>query len=46
MARLPIGRSYGLGAAYQWYSRDTFFAHAPTDHASQSEWRVFLTCSI
>jgi hypothetical protein len=45
-ARLPLGRAFGLGAAYQWYSRDTSFAHAPSDHASQSEWRVFLTRSI
>ena len=46
MARLPLGEAFGLGAAYQWYSRDTSFPSAPREFKSQSEWRVFLTRSI
>ena len=46
MARLPLGEAYGVGAAYQWYSRDTSFPTAPREFKSQSEWRVFLTRSI
>lgn len=46
MARLPLGQAFGLGAAYQWYGRDTSFPSAPRGFKSQSEWRVFLTRSI
>jgi hypothetical protein len=46
MARLPLGEAFGLGAAYQWFSRDTSYARTPSNHATQSEWRIFLTRSI
>ncbi|MGH9398755.1 MAG: DUF3943 domain-containing protein [Thermoanaerobaculia bacterium] len=45
-AVVPLGKRFGAGVLYQWYSRDTSYAGAASQHQSQSEWRVFLRRSL
>jgi hypothetical protein len=46
MARLPLGRSVGLGAGYSWYSRRTTYDGFYEAPATQSEWRLVASWSL
>jgi hypothetical protein len=46
MARLPLGRSVGIGAGYSWYSRRTTYEGFYESPATQSEWRLVASWSL
>jgi hypothetical protein len=44
--RIPLGKVFGVGAGYQWYSRKTTYIGFQDEAKTQSEWRVFLSGSF
>lgn len=42
-ARLPLGKSYGMGAGYSWYSRRTTYPGFLEPPGTQSELRLFAS---
>jgi hypothetical protein len=45
-ARLPLGKVFGVGAGYHWYSRKTKYVGFQDEAKTQSEWRVYLSWSL
>jgi hypothetical protein len=46
-ARLPLGKSLGMGAGYSWYSRRTTYTGGFYERtAAQSEWRLFASLTL
>ncbi len=45
-ARLPIGKSLGIGAGYSWYSRRTTYSGFQEAPGTQSEVRLFASFSL
>jgi hypothetical protein len=45
-AHLPLTRSLGVGAGYQWYSRRTTYSGFDEAPRTQSEWRMFASWSL
>ncbi len=44
--RLPVIRSFGIGAGYAWYSRKTTYTGFFEARKTQSEWRVFASFKL
>ena len=45
-ARLPLGKSLGMGAGYSWYSRRTTYSGFQEAPGTQSEVRLFASLSL
>lgn len=45
-ARLPLGKSLGMGAGYSWYSRKTTYSGFQEAPGTQSEVRLFASFSL
>ncbi len=45
-ARLPLGKSLGMGAGYSWYSRRTTYSGFQEAPGTQSEVRLFASFSL
>ncbi len=45
-ARLPLGKSIGMGAGYSWYSRRTTYSGFQEAPGTQSEVRLFASFSL